>query len=501
MASNGDNDYYSYDDSDANDDCGYDPNCSDDEDYLPDTVDLQSEKFYTVLKEEEIKQRQNDDITEISSVLSIPRKAATILLCSYKWTVSEVMDSWFANVDEVCSSVGLVLNEENKKQKGFITCNICFTRLGHGNCVSAGCGHSFCKMCYSNWLRVSIDDGIGCLLLRCPEPKCRVVVDRDLINSLKELPDEHKSKYERFLLRSYVEESRMRKWCPAPGCKNAVEFTEICLKNWDVVCDCSFEFCWNCQEESHSPVDCATVLEWEKKNTNESENVSWIHAYTKPCPKCKSPIEKNHGCDHMTCKKPCNYEFCWLCLGDWRKHCSSACNSFQSGQAQEGNKIRKLAQSMLQRYAHYYERWNGNHRSRRIARADLYKFKTVHSSILINNYKKQTLRGIEEAWLQIIECRRVLRWSYVYGYYLPESEKARKNLFEYLQGQAESALGRLHEYAEQELQPFIAENPAELDEFNKYYSQLGNLTRVTRNFFGNLVKGLQNGLEVGDCSC
>ena len=35
---------------------------------------------------------------------------------------------------------------------------------------------------------------------------------------------------------------------------------------------------------------------------------------------------------------------------------------------------------------------------------------------------------------QIIECRRVLKWTYAYGYYLPEHEHAKKQLFEYLQG-------------------------------------------------------------------
>ena len=30
---------------------------------------------------------------------------------------------------------------------------------------------------------------------------------------------------------------------------------------------------------------------------------------TKPCPKCKQPLTKNGGCDHMTC--PCGYEFYW----------------------------------------------------------------------------------------------------------------------------------------------------------------------------------------------
>ena len=37
---------------------------------------------------------------------------------------------------------------------------------------------------------------------------------------------------------------------------------------------------------------------------------------TKQCPKCRTAIEKNDGCDHMTCKS-CSHEFCWLCLADY----------------------------------------------------------------------------------------------------------------------------------------------------------------------------------------
>jgi ariadne-1 len=41
-----------------------------------------------------------------------------------------------------------------------------------------------------------------------------------------------------------------------------------------------------------------------------------------------------------------------------------------------------------------------------------------------------------EAWQQIVECRRVLKWTYAYGYYLEsddEQAQRRRNLFEYLQ--------------------------------------------------------------------
>jgi len=66
-------------------------------------------------------------------------------------------------------------------------------------------------------------------------------------------------------------------------------------------------------------VDCETVSRWIVKNSAESENLNWILANTKQCPKCKRPIEKNQGCMHMTCSQ-CKFEFCWLCQGSWAEH-------------------------------------------------------------------------------------------------------------------------------------------------------------------------------------
>jgi ariadne-1 len=89
---------------------------------------------------------------------------------------------------------------------------------------------------------------------------------------------------------------------------------------------------------------------------------------------------------------------------------------------------------------------------------------------------------------------QVLKWTYAYGYYLDEHEHAKKQLFEYLQGVAESGLERLHLCAEKELQVFLsAEAPSE--EFNDFRSKLAGLTSVTKNFFENLVRALENGLS------
>ena len=32
-------------------------------------------------------------------------------------------------------------------------------------------------------------------------------------------------------------------------------------------------------------------------------DAQWIINNTKPCPNCGSPIQKNEGCNHMTCRK------------------------------------------------------------------------------------------------------------------------------------------------------------------------------------------------------
>ena len=61
-----------------------------------------------------------------------------------------------------------------------------------------------------NKISTTINDGPGCLMLRCPDPSCRAAVGQDMINLLA--PGGDKEKYSRYLLRSYIEDNR--KVCP-----------------------------------------------------------------------------------------------------------------------------------------------------------------------------------------------------------------------------------------------------------------------------------------------
>lgn len=62
----------------------------------------------------------------------------------------------------------------------------------------------FCSV--SGYFSSSINDGPGCLMLRCPDPSCCAAIGRDMINNLAS--DEDKKRYARYLLRSYIEDNK-----------------------------------------------------------------------------------------------------------------------------------------------------------------------------------------------------------------------------------------------------------------------------------------------------
>ncbi|XP_016498478.2 putative E3 ubiquitin-protein ligase ARI7 [Nicotiana tabacum] len=459
-----------------------------------DSDHLCTDKNYVVLSDDDIRHLMDDDISKVSSVLSVSKTEASILLRRYSWSVNKVHEEWFADESKVRAAVGLKIAEkivqfpENK----LLTCGICFEDYSSDGILASACGHPFCVECWRGYISNSISDGSGCLNLRCPEPSCKVAVTQDIIDSLT--CDDDRKKYYGFLFSSYVEENRKIRWCPAPGCNFAVQF-DIGSDNCDVICDCSHSFCWNCTEEAHRPVDCETVGKWKEKNLAESENTNWILAYTKPCPQCKRPIEKNEGCMRMTCRDPCKYRFCWLCLNSWSTHGYNPCNKYKPGN--EDEKKKEMAKQSIEKYTHYYERWATNEKSRQKAVKDLRRMGEVNVKELseLQGITETQLKFIIEAWNQIVECRRVLKWTYAYGFFLPDEEHTKRQFFEFSQGQAEVGLERLHHCAESELENYLNVEESNSKTFDDFRIKLTGLTSVTKNYFDNLVRALENGLE------
>ena len=70
-----------------------------------------------------------------------------------------------------------------------------------------------------------------------------------------------------------------------------------------------------------------------------------------------------------------------------------------------------------------------------------------------NDYKITEVQFLKDAAQEVIEAHRVLRWTYVFGYFLEEPHE--KSLFEFLQEDLEKNCDHLHELIEQPLTRFF----------------------------------------------
>ncbi|XP_021896357.1 probable E3 ubiquitin-protein ligase ARI7 [Carica papaya] len=451
-----------------------------------DTGDIEEDQSndrtkFTIFTEINVLQQVKIDIEEVSIVLSIPKSQACILLLNHNWNTDEVYDKWFSNEREVRERVGLRTENLSKVLAfgGVFTCGICFESYNHDKIRSASCGHGFCQDCWASYINTAINNGYGCLNLRCPEPSCNTTV--------------YPSK-----VLGFATKSKTIKWCPAIDCKLAIGLVMVGDNGiHDVSCECYHKVCWHCGHEAHRPVDCDTMKRWMVKNKSDEGNMKWIQAFTKPCPKCLRPIQKNEGCMHMTCKPPCNFEFCWLCLTPWEIH--TECIRRDKIKEREKENLRES----LRRYEHYSEDWLNNMKFMRKAQDDLESTKREDIPILCNkqHLPKERLNFLVEAWQQIVEGKRVLSWTYVYGYYLScnKDEAPKKELFKFLQLQAEHIVEKLHECVKKEITTFLNDckkkSTRSSKNFDQFSEKLVNLTIVTKTYFENLITALENGLS------
>lgn len=106
---------------------------------------------------------------------------------------------------------------------------------------------------------MKVKDGPACVYARCPAPKCNSIVHEAAYKQLT-APATFE-KYLSFLHRSFVDDNAQMKWCPAPGCTNAIK-CERTGRKAAVVCKCGFAFCFRCADYDigdHNPVDCEHV--------------------------------------------------------------------------------------------------------------------------------------------------------------------------------------------------------------------------------------------------
>lgn len=242
------------------------------------------------------------------------------------------------------------------------TCPICFCDHAEKN---LWCGCSVCADCTCQWAKAQLEEtGAGDFVLRCPV--CRAILrpadakraltlkhdvfnkyfDRLLAQALRSDPQYLSCPHCKgggFRTDACMEQRRAVRWLEFEALQNKVrDFTSVMwlsfwLVTWAAAAgwlslgwsDLLFLLLGCLSESEHQQARCrlkralraptqvgcpcceARFVLPGSEDTASSE--AWLKQHSRPCPRCKAPIQKSGGCNHMTCSG-CSLKFCWACM-------------------------------------------------------------------------------------------------------------------------------------------------------------------------------------------
>lgn len=445
-------------------------------DSLFDDEILDDAREYTCLTEAQLLEEQTKEVQSLSELLAITPVAAAALLRKFQWKKENLLTAYFENTEKVFREAGIKrenlvprpsvpirIPSESQSQAASNSCSLCFEDdLEPDQVFSLSCGDTFCTVCWQHYLSIKITEG-QTADITCPAMKCDLLVDESSVRLL--VAPEVFERYRRFTINAFVDTNEYVKWCPAPGCGNAVNIDSV--KNQTVTCSCGHRFCFACGEPAHRPATCEQWKNWKAKSNDESETGNWLAANTQPCPKCGSHTEKNGGCNHMVCRIPtCGYEYCWKCTKEWKGHSNFyACSRFERDQKKLAKRQKKGKNKPSK-----YDRLQAQEEHRRLLERYLRHFDKFieydrgdNTELRETSQRKaqqwQALYGvaadvgfIERATETLIEARRALKYSYVTAFYLEDSD-TKRSLFEFIQSDLEKSVSNLIEVLEAQTIP------------------------------------------------
>lgn len=173
------------------------------------------------------------------------------------------------------------------------------------------CQHCFHRSCLNSHLVSLINNKK--FPIRCPMENCNMeIIADDITENLN--PDEVE-KYWAFSLANFVDmHADDMSWCPTPNCR----FAFVYDKNYNRLdCpNCNKIYCLTCRVEYHNNMTCKEYQINSKFSDDDKKFVEFVRGKKyKQCSQCKFWVEKNEGCDHMTCR--CSYQFCYVCGGKY----------------------------------------------------------------------------------------------------------------------------------------------------------------------------------------
>ncbi|XP_064401078.1 E3 ubiquitin-protein ligase ARIH2-like [Halichondria panicea] len=368
----------------------------------------------------------------ISKTIKSDVPLARALLHCLQWNTKDVVTRYSSDRGRLLTEAHMLPATPTSHLTMVSSCPVCLTPADQTSLQGVGCGHLFCSGCWDDYVSSKIRNGVS-TSLECMQ--CPVRLSLEMVQLFLKTNTHTTARYLELSLSEYVLSHTLLRWCPGPDCSIVFQVEERQPKR--VECSkCRTNCCFMCGDVYHLPSDCETLRTWMNKCSDDSETANYILANTKDCPKCKTAIEKNGGCNHINCTR-CSYDFCWMCLGEWRSHTGYfECNKYKA-EKDTTNRARQA----LEKYLFYYQRWANHTESLRLEEETKRK--------IVDRIEEKVSSGCGTwiDWQYLIDaaellrkCRYTLKYTYPFAYY---EEGERKPLFEYQQAQLEVEIENL----------------------------------------------------------
>merc|ERR1712232_118274 len=203
------------------------------------------------------------------------------------------------------TSKGVTLSITQSRTEPGPACIICHDR-NFALLVNTPCGHMACESCWAGWACSQIDrceihhrDVARCFSLDCEEHVALTLQEHIESEShlLKTFAVQPIVARRRRLRKNVLFPASVQVDCPQPHCWG------LGYLGFDTV------MCFICEHQWRPDQEGAPI-----PSEVDVEEVMGVRV--KKCPKCEEYIEKNGGCDHMSCR--CGHEFWWTTLKPYR---------------------------------------------------------------------------------------------------------------------------------------------------------------------------------------
>eukprot|EP00477_Mikrocytos_mackini_P002273 GAHX01002511.1.p1 GENE.GAHX01002511.1~~GAHX01002511.1.p1 ORF type:complete len:404 (-),score=82.75 GAHX01002511.1:64-1275(-) len=222
-----------------------------------------------------------------------------------------------------------VIKENGKLQKeNRIECGLCFTLPNQtDHHTTTACNHSFCTECFYKYLEFTLhncNNYFPCLMC----PTCNLEISNNfLFNEIKYLPNlDPETDLSLILTNKLIDSEIQHKFklkkliikCSTANCTSlflpANEKIGHCTS-------CSKDTCLICENKIHGILNCIQNKKLKSLlgSENDYNSAVYIASNTINCPNCLVRLNRDRGCNHLTCTS-CKYEFCWVCLDNWKNH-------------------------------------------------------------------------------------------------------------------------------------------------------------------------------------